>query len=65
MSFACCPDCGVDMEPVDLDTGTGRFSLVTESSDDVLGPIGVAQVVDVEPAMCPDCGLVRLYADGR
>lgn len=60
-----CPNCDVDMDPVDLDTGEGRFSLVTESSDEVLSAAGVAQVLDVEPTMCPECGLVRFYAEGR
>lgn len=53
------------MDAVDLDTGDGRFSVVTESGDDVLSAVGIAQVQEVEPRMCPDCGLVRLYADRR
>jgi hypothetical protein len=60
-----CPDCEQGMDAVDLETGEGRFSVVTESGDDVLSAVGIAQVQEVEPRMCPDCGLVRLYADRR
>lgn len=63
MSDPSCPDCERVMDSVDLDTGDGRFSVVTESTDDVLSAAGVVQVQDVEPRMCPDCGLVRLYAE--
>lgn len=58
-----CPDCDEGMEAVDLDTGDGRFSLVTGHTDAVLDAAGVLQVQEVEPTMCPECGLVRLYAD--
>lgn len=63
MPESSCPDCEQGLEPVDLETGDGRFSLVTESSDDVLSAVGIAQLREVEPRMCPDCGLVRLYAE--
>jgi len=63
MADPSCPDCERAMDSVDLDTGDGRFSVVTESTDDVLSAAGVVQVQDVEPRMCPDCGLVRLYAE--
>lgn len=42
------------MEAVDLDTGEGRLSLVTESTDDVLSVAGVDQVQEVDLRMCPD-----------
>lgn len=65
MSAPSCPDCERSMDTVDLDTGEGRLSLVTESSDDVLSAAGVVQVQDVEPRMGPGCGLVRFDAEGQ
>jgi hypothetical protein len=63
MSERSCPDCRQELEAVDLDTGEGRLSLVTESTDDVLSAAGVVQVQEVEPKMCDGCGLVRFYAE--
>jgi hypothetical protein len=63
MTERSCPDCGQTMDAVDLDTGEGRLSLVTESTDDVLSAAGVVQVTEVEPTMCDGCGLVRFYAE--
>lgn len=61
---ACCPDCDVELEAADLFTGQGEFRVRTEvGSDDVLAAVGVTKALDVSPRRCPECGLVRLYAD--
>jgi len=60
-----CPDCGVTMERVDVRTGGGyELSVQTdEKRDGLLGSLGMNESRDVSPRMCPECGLVRLYAD--
>ena len=59
-----CPDCDVSLEEADLFTGQGEFKIRTEAkSDDVLAAVGVTKALDVTPWRCPDCGLVRLYAE--
>ena len=61
---ALCPDCGVSLEEADLFTGQGEFKIRTEAeSDDVLAAVDVTKALDVTPWRCPDCGLVRLYAE--
>lgn len=58
-----CPDCDVPMEAVDLNTGEGRFSVVSsEEADGILGAVGLTKTHDVEPRMCTECGLLRFYA---
>jgi hypothetical protein len=59
-----CPDCDVALEAADLFTGQGEFRVRTESEgDDVLAAVGVTKTLDVTPRRCPECGLVRLYAE--
>lgn len=59
-----CPDCGVALEEVDLFTGQGELKVRTEvEGDDVLAAVGVTKALDVTPRRCPDCGLVRFYAE--
>jgi hypothetical protein len=59
-----CPDCDVSLEEADLFTGQGEFRIRTEAeSDDVLAAVGVTKTLDVRPHRCPDCGLVRFYAE--
>ncbi|USZ67813.1 hypothetical protein NGM10_13890 [Halorussus salilacus] len=59
-----CPDCGVALEQADLFTGQGDLKVRTETeSDGVLAAVGVTKALDVTPRRCPDCGLVRFYAE--
>ncbi|MFC4552689.1 MULTISPECIES: hypothetical protein [Halorussus] len=59
-----CPDCDVTLEEADLFTGKGEFRVRTEAEgDDVLAAVGVTTARDVTPKRCPECGLVRLYAE--
>jgi len=57
-----CPDCDVAMEPGKLQAFDD--TLVTEEEQDgVLGAAGLHRRHDVAVRFCPECGLVRLYAD--
>ena len=60
-----CPDCGVTMERVKLHTGDGLGLNVKtgEKKDGLLGSLGVNESRSVSPRMCPECELVRLYAE--
>ncbi|WP_162224386.1 hypothetical protein [Halorussus amylolyticus] len=59
-----CPDCGVTLAEADLFTGQGDLKVRTETDEDgVLAAVGVAKALEVSPRRCPDCGLVRFYAE--
>ncbi|PSQ57924.1 hypothetical protein BRD18_07065 [Halobacteriales archaeon SW_7_71_33] len=60
-----CPDCGVTMEPTDPITDGGQsVKLRTDDRQEgLLGRIGVHERLDVTAHVCPECGLVRWYAD--
>jgi len=60
-----CPDCGVTMEEVDFRvSGFETPQIVTgESREGLLGRLGVDEHKDLTTVMCPECGLVRHYAD--
>ena len=61
-----CPDCGVTLEEHDLSTGQGHLRIKTDrNADGFFGSLGVAERLDVSPHLCPECGLVRFYADER
>jgi transposase len=61
---SCCPDCEVTLEDADLFTGQGDLKVRTEAeSDDVLAAVGVNKALEVTPRRCPECGLVRFYAE--
>ncbi len=60
-----CPDCGVTMEPVSLRTNEG-FELqvnTDERREGFLGSLGLTENHSVDAVLCPECGLVRTYAD--
>jgi len=60
-----CPDCGVTMEEMKLQTGGGyQLQFVSEESKEgILGKLGMNQRYDGQTYVCPECGLARLYAD--
>ncbi|MFA9416494.1 hypothetical protein [Natrinema sp. HArc-T2] len=59
-----CPDCGVTMESTPLQTSGGHtLRIETGTRDGVLGTIGLSETTGVDSVCCPECGLVRLYAD--
>lgn len=58
-----CPDCGVELEATKLQTGGGHaVQIVAGEREGVLGSLGLKRRNDVEAVVCPECGLVRLYA---
>jgi uncharacterized protein with PIN domain len=59
-----CPDCEAVLEAADLFTGQGDLKIRTETEDDdVLAAVGVTKALEVTPRRCPECGLVRFYAE--
>lgn len=60
-----CPDCGVEMGEVDFRMSNAYQPHVKlpERSEGILGSLGVKERRDVTAFMCPDCGLLRFYAD--
>jgi rubredoxin len=59
-----CPDCGVSLEPVDFGMKDAYDPHVRtgEKKDGFLGTLGVEDSTPVDAVLCPECGLVRLYA---
>jgi hypothetical protein len=52
------------MEPTTVRDGEGmRLSITTGKRDGLLGKIGVRNTAKLRGVCCPECGLVRLYAD--
>lgn len=62
-----CPDCAVGMKQVQFETGVDgehRPSVRTEKKrPGLLGQLGLHERKPVITLMCPDCGLLRQYAD--
>jgi hypothetical protein len=60
-----CPDCTVTMETVKFGMADAYQPHVTtdEPRGGLLGSLGAKEKLDVASLMCPECGLVRLYAD--
>jgi len=59
-----CPDCDVTMEPAQLSAGGNNVRVRTEDqSEGFLGSLGLRGSHQLEARLCPECGLVRLYAE--
>lgn len=59
-----CPDCGVEMEEMNLSVGGNLIQFVSdENRDGILGSLGAKQRFDTSTFVCAECGLSRLYAD--
>jgi len=67
-----CPDCGVKLEAVEFNTAEGGgYVEVNNYQEELLQSLGVVDTMsldgnerlDVHTKMCPNCGLLRLYAD--
>lgn len=64
-----CSDCGVAMERVSFGMREGLseaqtpFVRTREPREGLLGRLGVRERAEVRAFLCPECGLVRLYAD--
>jgi uncharacterized Zn finger protein len=60
-----CPDCSVTMEQVKFRMGDAWNPHVRtgETRTGLLGKLGVNETKDLTTVMCPECGLVRHYAE--
>ncbi|WP_224268591.1 hypothetical protein [Haloprofundus salinisoli] len=61
-----CPDCDVTMERADPVTAMQqeRLKLRTDHArEGLLGSLGFKRTPTARGYVCPECGLVRLYAD--
>jgi rubredoxin len=60
-----CPDCSVTMEEVEFSMGDAWNPHVRtgETRSGLLGKLGVDETKDLNTVMCPECGLVRHYAE--
>lgn len=59
-----CPDCDVEMEPVDLVASGYTVQVQTEDQrDGLLGSLGLSKKHSLEGRLCPECGQVRTYVD--
>jgi predicted RNA-binding Zn-ribbon protein involved in translation (DUF1610 family) len=60
-----CPDCGVTLEEITL-RSNGGYELQAVSDEHrggILGSLGMKERLDLTTLACPECGLVRLYAE--
>ena len=59
-----CPDCGVDMDELAVDASGHPLRVVSETNKAGLpGSLGAKQTYGTTAVVCPECGLIRLYAD--
>jgi rubredoxin len=60
-----CPDCDVSMEQTEFIMANAHSPQLktNEERDGLLGRLGLDEVADIETVVCPECGLVRFYAD--
>ncbi|WP_152421650.1 hypothetical protein [Halogeometricum pallidum] len=60
-----CPDCGVSMEAMKVQTAEGfALQLVTnERKKGILGGFGIKERLEPTAYVCPECGLIRSYAE--
>ena len=60
-----CPDCGVTMEEVEFSMGDAWNAHVRtgEKRSGLLGKLGMNERKELTTVMCPECGLVRHYAE--
>ncbi|WP_157972742.1 hypothetical protein [Haloprofundus halophilus] len=57
-----CPDCDVSMEGVNHETTYNGDGIRVDSGGGILGALDLKGSY-VDAMLCPDCGLVRFYAD--
>lgn len=63
-----CPDCGVGMSEGTLIGSANRETVqlrTDEAAGGVLGKLGVKETLSIDSWACPECGLLRLYADAE
>jgi rubredoxin len=64
MSDRDCPQCDVTMEKTTVTAeGVGDLYVETEREKGVLKRLGIGENTSPDAFLCPECGLIRLYAD--
>lgn len=65
MQTAHCPDCDVAMESVEFRMYDAKNPKIKtgEQKQGVLGKLGMDESKRVDTVACPECGLLRFYAD--
>lgn len=60
-----CPDCGVTLQPVEfgMQDAWSPHVRTGEKKEGILGSLGFDEQTPVDTGMCPECGLLRFYAD--
>ncbi|MFC4359740.1 hypothetical protein ACFO0N_17480 [Halobium salinum] len=60
-----CPDCGVGLEAMEMQTGDGftLYLVTNERKRGLRGTFGMKEKLRPVPHVCPECGLVRQYAE--
>ncbi|MFC5972780.1 hypothetical protein ACFPYI_15695 [Halomarina salina] len=60
-----CPDCGVTLEAMALQTDGGHKvrAISDENREGLLGSLGMKEKHLIRPYVCPECARVLLYAD--
>ncbi|WP_049907228.1 hypothetical protein [Halovivax asiaticus] len=59
-----CPTCAVEMEPTTVTTdGAGTLYVKTKRDGGILKRLGLGDYATLDSFCCPECGLVRQYAD--
>jgi hypothetical protein len=63
-----CPDCSATMDTETVIGSANREPMqlrTDESAGGVLGKLGMNETLSIDTWACPECGLVRLYADAE
>jgi ssDNA-binding Zn-finger/Zn-ribbon topoisomerase 1 len=62
-----CPDCSVTMAEVEFGMdegwGPGAYVKTGEKREGLLGKLGMNERKELTTVMCPECGMVRHFAD--
>ncbi|PSP55444.1 hypothetical protein BRC82_05780 [Halobacteriales archaeon QS_1_67_19] len=59
-----CPDCGVALESVQYDaTHRGNKIRIVDDDGGILSKLGLRNNTYAHGYVCPECGLVRFYAE--
>lgn len=60
-----CPDCGVELEELEIRTTDGfKIHVDTDKpKPSILGKLGAKEKLTPTAHVCPECGLTRLYVD--
>ncbi|GAA5050093.1 hypothetical protein GCM10025751_23700 [Haladaptatus pallidirubidus] len=64
MSERHCPDCNVQMEKTNVTAeGVGDLYVETDREGGVLDRLGVGYQTPLHAFLCPECGIIKVYAN--